>query len=129
MDYTIWQIIIALLALAMVLLSAICVVYPQKLIDTMPYLVNSKLAKYSDLTIRILLGISLILSAKTAIYPLVFTVFGYISLVAVLAIMCLSTERLASIIKTMTDVLPVWAVRLVCTFSMLFFGLLICNIG
>ena len=102
MDYTVWQLTIVMIAFGMVLLSAFCVLFPQKLIHGMPHLVNSKLAKYSDITIRIFLGISLVLSAETAIFPLIFTILGYLSLVAV---------------------------RLVCAFSVFLFAFLIHNIG
>jgi len=95
----------------------------------MPHLVNSKLAKYSDITIRIFLGISLVLSAETAIFPLLFTILGYLSLVAVIAIIVLGTSKLEAIIKYITDILPVWAVRLVCAFSVFLFAFLIHNIG
>ena len=129
MDYTIWQLIIVMIAFGMVLLSAFCVIFPQKLIHGMPHLVNSKLAKYSDITIRIFLGISLVLSAETAIFPLLFTILGYLSLVAVIAIIVLGTSKLEAIIKYITDILPVWAVRLVCAFSVFLFAFLIHNIG
>ena len=129
MSYTIWQLIIVIIAFAMVLLSAVCVIYPEKLIHGMPHLVNSKLAKYSDIIVRLLLGTSLVLSAETAIFPLIFTLFGYLSLVAVIVIMILGTQKLETIIKQVTDILPVWAVRLVCAFSIFLFAFLIHNIG
>jgi len=128
-SYTVWQLIIVIIGFAMVLLSAFCVIFPQKLIHGMPHLVKSKLAKYSDITVRVSLGISLVLSAETAIFPLVFTLFGYLSLVAVIVIMILGTRKLETIIKKITDILPVWAVRLVCAFSILLFAFLIHNIG
>ena len=129
MDYTVWQLIIVVIGSAMVMLSACCVLFPQQLIDTMQQLVNSRLAKYSDIAIRILLGVSLILSAPTATIPLIFTVFGYLSLLAVIAIFILGTSKLDTIIKYLTSILPIWAVRLVCSFSVLLFSLLIYNIG
>jgi hypothetical protein len=36
-DYTVWQLIIVMIAVGMVLLSAFCVLFPQKLINGMPY--------------------------------------------------------------------------------------------
>ncbi|NRA84330.1 MAG: hypothetical protein HRU22_11355 [Gammaproteobacteria bacterium] len=129
MDYTVWQLIIVVIGSAMVILSACCVLFPQQLIDTMQQLVNSRLAKYSDIAIRILLGVSLILSAPTATIPLIFTVFGYLSLLAVIAMLILGTSKLDTIIKYLTSILPLWAVRLVCAFSVLLFSLLIYNIG
>ena len=129
MDYTVWQLIIVIIAFSMVLLSAFCVFNPQKLIDLMPSLVNSKLAKYSVITIRLFLGVSLLLSAKTAIFPLIFTVLGYLSLMAVITMIFLGTARLAAIIKYVIDVFPIWDVRLVCVFSVFLFAFLIHNIG
>ena len=95
----------------------------------MPHLVNLKLARYSDIIIRIFLGVSLVLSAETAIFPLIFTIFGYLSMVAVIAIMVLGASKLEFIIKYITDILPVWTVRLVCVFSVFLFAFLIHNIG
>jgi hypothetical protein len=129
MDYTVWQLLIIIISFGMVLLSIFCVIAPQKLIHGMPHLINSKLAKYSDITIRFFLGISLVLSAETAIFPLIFTLLGYLSLVAVLALMILGTSKVEFIIKYITDILPVWAVRLVCVFSVFLFAFLIHNIG
>lgn len=40
-----WQWIIVVIALGMALLSTFCVLYPQKLIQGMPYLVHSSPAK------------------------------------------------------------------------------------
>ena len=128
-DYTVWQLIIVMIAFGMVLVSAFGVLFPQKLIHRMPYLVNLKLAKYSDITVRIFLGISLVLSAGTAIFPLIFTILGYLSLVAVIVIMVLGTRKLEAIIIYITDILPVWSVRLVCAFSVFLFSFLIHNIG
>ena len=128
-DYTVRQLIIVMISFAMVLLSLFCVIFPQKLILGMPHLVNSKLARYSDIIIRMFLGISLVLSAETAIFPLIFAIFGYISMVAALAIMVLGTSKVEFIIKYITDILPVWTVRLVCAFSVFLFAFLIHNIG
>ena len=86
----------------------------------MPYLVNSKLAKYSDGVVRILLGISLIFSASTAKFPIVFTVIGYMSLVAVVAIIVLGTKKLEDIVNYMAVKLSILSVRLVCAFGVLF---------
>ena len=120
--------VIVLIASGMVLLSALCVLFPQKLVDGMPYLVNSKLAKYGDIIIRILLGVSLILSADTARFPLIFTIFGYLSLAAVLAIMLLGARKVERLIKYMAGRLPIWAVRLVCVFSVFLFVFLVYGI-
>jgi len=95
----------------------------------MPHLVNLKLAKYSDIAIRMCLGISLVLSAEAAIIPLIFTVIGYLSIAAALAIPILGTRKVEFIIKYITDILPVWTVRLVCAFSVFLFAFLIHNIG
>jgi len=129
MFYTIWQLIIVIISFGMVLLSVFCLVFPQKLIYGMPHLVNLKLAKYSDIAIRMCLGISLVLSAEAAIIPLIFTVIGYLSIAAALAIPILGTRKVEFIIKYITDILPVWTVRLVCAFSVFLFAFLIHNIG
>ena len=129
MDYTIWQFIIFIIAFAMALLSALCVLFPQRLIDVMPHLIGSKLAKYSDITIRVFLGISLILSAETAIFPLIFTIFGYLSLAAVIAIMVLGNRKVEAIVKYISNIFPIWAVRFVCMFSVFLFAFLIYSIG
>jgi len=113
----------------MVLLSAFCILFPQKLIDWMPVLIKSKLAKYTDLSIRFLLGISLILSADTAISPIFFLCFGYLSLAAVLLIMVVGTVRLEFLIRYLTGILSVLAVKLVCLFSVFLFAFIIFNIG
>ena len=113
----------------MALLSAFCVLFPQKLIDIMPHLADSKLAKYSDITIRVFLGISLILSAETAIIPIIFTIFGYLSLVAVIAIVVLGNSKVEAIVRYISNIFPIWAVRLVCMFSVFLFAFLIHNIG
>ena len=118
-----------MISFGMVLLSIYCVIFPQKLILGMPHLANSKLARYSDITIRMFLGISLVLSAETAIIPLIFTALGYLSMVAALAIPVLGTSKVEFIIKYITDILPVWTVRLVCVFSIFLFAFLIYNIG
>ncbi len=129
MNYTIWQLIIFVIAFGMILLSVLSVVLPQKLIKQMPIFVHSKMTKYSDIAIRLLLGISLIMSASTAVYPIVFTVFGYVSLMAVVAIIMLGTRKLAHLINYIAGIFPVWAVRLVCSFSIILFTFLIFNIG
>jgi len=113
----------------MVLLSAFCILFPQKLIEWMPILIKSKLAKYTDLSIRFLLGISLILSADTAIFPIFFLCFGYLSLAAVLLITVVGTERLEFLIRYLTGILSVLAVKLVCLFSVFLFAFIIFNIG
>jgi len=84
---------VALIAMFMVLLSAYCVIFPQKLSRAMPHLVNSARAKYSDIAIRACLGISLVQSAEMAIIPIAFTIFGYISLVAVILIVILGSSK------------------------------------
>jgi len=56
MDYTVWQLLIIIISFGMVLLSVFCVIAPQKLIHAMPHLVNSNLAKYSDIAIRFFFG-------------------------------------------------------------------------
>jgi hypothetical protein len=127
--YTVWQSIIILISFGMVLLSAFCIHSPQKLIDWMPILIKSKLAKNIDLSIRFLLGISLIFSADTAIFPIVFVCFGYLSLAAVLLIMVVGTDRLEVLIKYLTGIFSVWAVKLVCLFSVFLFAFMIFNIG
>ena len=129
MIYTVWQSIIILISFGMVLLSAFCILFPQKLIDWMPVLIKSKLAKYTDLSIRFLLGISLILSADTAIFPIFFLCFGYLSLAAVLLIMVVGTVRLEFLIRYLTGILSVLAVKLVCLFSVFLFAFIIFNIG
>jgi len=113
----------------MVLLSAFCIHSPQKLIDWMPTLIKSKLAKYTDLTIRLLLGFSLVLSADTAIFPIVFVIFGYLSLAAVLIIIVVGTDKLETLIKYLTEIFSIWAVKLVCLFSVFLFAFMIFNIG
>jgi len=128
-SYTAWQLIIILISFGMVLLSAFCIHSPQKLIDWMPLLIKSKLAKYTDLSIRLLLGISLILSAEIAVFPAFFVVFGYLSLTAVLIIMVASTNKLEALIKYLTVLLPIWTVKLVCLFSVFLFAFMIFNIG
>ena len=128
MDYTIWQLIIFIIALGMTLLSAFCVLFPQKLIDIMPRLIDSKLAKFSDVTIRVLLGISLILSSKTAIFPIIFTVFGYLSLAAAIVIIVMGNNKVEAIVKYISDMFSIWTVRLFCLFSVLLFAFLIHNI-
>jgi len=127
--YTVWQSIIILISIGMVLLSAFCILFPQKLIEWMPILIKSKLAKYTDLSIRFLLGISLILSADTAIFPIFFLCFGYLSLAAVLLITVVGTERLEFLIRYLTGILSVLAVKLVCLFSVFLFAFIIFNIG
>jgi hypothetical protein len=127
--YTVWQSIIILISIGMVLLSAFCILFPQKLIEWMPILIKSKLAKYTDLSIRFLLGISLILSADTAIFPIFFVCFGYLSLAAVLLITVVGTERLEFLIRYLTGILSVLAVKLVCLFSVFLFAFIIFNIG
>ncbi|KGJ93882.1 hypothetical protein [Colwellia psychrerythraea] len=129
MDYTVWQLIIVMISFGMVLLSVLCIIFPQKLILGMPHLVNSKLARYSDIVIRMFLGISLVLSAEAALIPLIFTIFGYLSMAAALAIPVLGTSKVEFIIKYITALLPVWTVRLVCAFSVFLFVFLIYNIG
>ncbi|RDX35746.1 hypothetical protein DZA50_06085 [Kangiella sp. HD9-110m-PIT-SAG07] len=128
MNYTIWQIIIVLIAFGMVLLSVFCVLFPKKLVESMPYLVTSKVARYSDVAVRVMLGVSLILSANTAKYPLVFSFVGYLSIAAVLAIVILNDRKLESIVKYLGEKLPIWTVRLVCIFSTLGFAFLIYGI-
>jgi hypothetical protein len=128
-SYTVWQLIIILISFGMVLLSVFCTHYPQKLIDWMPLLIKSKLAKYTDISIRLLLGISLILSAETAIFPAVFLVFGYLSLVAVLIIMVVGTVKLETLIKYLTGMFSVNSVKIVCLFSVFLFAFIIFNIG
>jgi hypothetical protein len=118
-----------MISFGMVLISVFCVIFPQKLILGMPHLVNSKLARYSDIAIRMFLGISLVLSAEAAIIPLIFTIFGYLSMAAALAIPVLGTNKAEFIIKYITDILPVWTVRLVCAFSVFLFAFLIQNVG
>lgn len=113
----------------MILLSVLSVLLPQQLIKQMPLFVNSKMAKYSDIAIRLLLGISLIMSASTAVYPIVFTVFGYVSLMAVAAILMLGTRKLAHLINYIAGIFPVWTVRFLCSFSIILFTFLIFNIG
>jgi len=127
--YTVWQSIIILISLAMVLLSALCIHSPQKLIDWMPILIKSKWAKWIDLSIRLLLGISLILSADTAIFPIAFVLFGYLSLAAVLIIMVVGTPRLEALIKHLSGVFSALAVKLVCLFSVCLFSFMIFNVG
>ncbi len=112
----------------MTLLSAFCVLFPQKLIDIMPRLIDSKLAKFSDVTIRVLLGISLILSSKTAIFPIIFTVFGYLSLAAAIVIIVMGNNKVEAIVKYISDMFSIWTVRLFCLFSVLLFAFLIHNI-
>jgi chemotaxis receptor (MCP) glutamine deamidase CheD len=112
----------------MVLLSAMCVFFPQKLVVGMPYLANSKLARYSDIAVRLMLGISLILSSNAAKFPLVFSIVGYLSLVAVIAIVALGNRKIESIVKYIGDKLPILVVRLVCIFSALGFSFLIYGI-
>ena len=128
-SYTIWQLIIVMIAGGMVLLSAFCALFPQKLINGMPYLANSKLARYGDLTIRLFLGISLIFSSESAIFPSVFTIVGYLSLMAIIAIIFLGTTKVEAIVNYITDILPIWSVRIVCVFSVILFAFLIHNIG
>ncbi|MBW8183989.1 hypothetical protein [Shewanella nanhaiensis] len=128
-SYTVWQSIIILISFGMVLLSTFCIHSPQKLIDWMPLLIKSKLARYTDLSIRLLLGISLILSAETTTFPAIFLVLGCLSLTAVLIIMIASTHKLEALIKYLTVLLPIWAVRLVCLFSVFLFAFMIFNIG
>lgn len=128
-SYTVWQLIIILISFGMVLLSVFCIYSPQRLIDWMPLLIKSKLAKYTDITIRFLLGISLILSADSAIFPLFFTTLGYLSLVAVIIIIFVGTDKLETLIKHLTGIFPVWVVQLVCLFSVFLFAFLIGNIG
>ncbi|MBU2883920.1 hypothetical protein KO525_12065 [Psychrosphaera sp. B3R10] len=129
MIYTVWQSIIILISIGMVLLSAFCFHSPQKLIDWMPILIKSKLAKYTDLLIRFLLGISLILSADTAHFPIFFACFGYLSLAAVLLILVVGTDKLEGLIRYLTGIFTVFAVKLVCFFSVLLFAFMIFNIG
>jgi hypothetical protein len=128
LDYTIWQIIIIVICSGMVLLSAMCVFFPQKLVDGMPYLVNSKLARYSDVAVRLMLGISLVLSSNAATFPLVFSIVGYLSLVAVIAVVALGNRKIENIVKYIGEKLPIWVVRLVCIFSVLGFSFLIYGI-
>lgn len=112
----------------MVLLSAICVLFPQKLVDGMPYLVNSKIARYGDVAVRVMLGVSLILSSSAATFPLVFSIVGYLSLAAAIAIVVLGNRKIESIVKYIGEKLPTWTVRLVCAFSVLGFSFIIYGI-
>jgi hypothetical protein len=125
LSFTIWQLVIVIIASGMILLSFLCVIFPQRLVDAMPMLAHSKLAQYSDIVIRVLLGISLIFSAPTAKFPGFYFVFGYISLLAAFSITIVSTRKLESVIKFLTKLLPLWSVRLVCAFSVVFFTFLI----
>lgn len=129
MDYTVWQLIIFIIAFGMVLLSAFCAVFPHKLINGMPFLVNSKLARYSDIVIRILFGGALVLSAEKAIIPLIFTILGYLSLVAASTIIILGSSKVEAIVNYITNIFPVWTVRTVCALSVFLFAFLIYNIG
>jgi hypothetical protein len=123
-----WQITIVLIAFGMVLLSMFCVLFPTKLVESMPYLVTSKVARYSDIAVRVMLGVSLILSANTAKYPLIFSFVGYLSIAAVLALVILSDRKLESIVNYLGEKLPIWTVRLVCIFSALGFAFIIYGI-
>jgi len=75
-----------------------------------------------------MLGISLVLSSNAATFPLVFSIVGYLSLVAVIAVVALGNRKIENIVKYIGEKLPIWVVRLVCIFSVLGFSFLIYGI-
>ncbi|QBY05362.1 hypothetical protein E2K93_13690 [Thalassotalea sp. HSM 43] len=128
MEYNVWQSVVWLICGAMIMLCAISAILPKVLLTLMPTLLNSTLARYADIAIRVLFGLSLLMSADLASYPTVFTLLGWLSLIAALLLLLLSQQRLQGIIKQIADNLSLSAVRMVCVFGVALFAFLLINI-
>lgn len=120
-----WQYSIIFISLGMVFLSFYCMAYPDRLIDTLPKLSKQPIATYCDIFVRVLLVVSLVFAAKAAIYPMLFSVLGYFSIIAALSIVILGRRKIELIVCYISNVLPVWFVRLICGLGALFFSFLV----
>ncbi|NMP17609.1 hypothetical protein [Thalassotalea sp. Y01] len=81
--------------MAMIMMCAISAILPKVLLLVMPTLLNTALTRYADIAIRVLFGLSLLMSADLASYPTVFTLLGSLSLIAALLLLLLSQQQLS----------------------------------
>lgn len=120
-----WQYTIVFISSGMVFLSSYYAAYPERLIDTLPRISAQPIAKYGDIFIRVLLGVSLVSAANVAIYPMLFSILGYCSIFAGVSIVILGQRKIEFIIRSISNFVPVWGIRVICGLGAVFFGFLV----
>ena len=125
MDMQLYSLIIVSISFAMVCLSLYSMCYPNVLVEIMPRISAFPLAKYGDISIRVMLGVSLVLYANESLYPSFFLVLGWISIIAAAFVLLLGNRKIAVIIRFTSESIPIWGIRLVCGLGVLFFMFII----
>ena len=105
------QVVVALFAIVIVLLSLWGIVFSDRLMGMVRSVMDKSWGMPFAIVVRIILGVALLLAASVSKYPLLFKVLGWLALIAAAALPIIGRQRLITLLNWFQS-LPDWVIRL-----------------
>jgi len=118
------QVIVIIFGIAVGLLSIWGIIVPNKLIAMVSGVMSKPSGMYAAIVARLILGVALIISAPDSMYPAVFTVLGWITIVAAFVLPIMGRARIAALLGWFERT-PKAAIRVWLLFGLMFGAFLV----
>lgn len=112
--------VVVFFGLALIFFSFLFFFRPQKAKEIIGKAGSTYLINYTELGIRLVIGIAFVLSSKIAIYELQFKIIGYFLIVSALVLMCVPIKKHNQFSRNAADKLKPIYLKICAPFSLVF---------
>ncbi len=112
--------IVVFFGVALIFFSFLFFFRPQKAKDIIAKAGSTYLINYTELGIRLLIGIAFVLSSKIAIYEFQFKIIGYFLIVSALVLMCVPIKKHNQFSRNAANKLKPIYLKICAPFSLIF---------